>query len=47
MENKVTIKSLRKNLKELRQKHKTEIRSWVQVILFFVAYFFVIKFFNL
>ena len=47
MENKVTIKSFRENLKELRLKHKAEIRSWVQIILFFVAYFLVIKFFNL
>jgi len=47
MENLTAIKSLRENLKELRQKHGNEIRSWVQVILFFVAYFLVIKFFNL
>lgn len=47
MENKVTIKSFRENFKSLIKMHETEIRSWVQVILFFVAYFFVIKFFNL
>ncbi len=38
-----TIKNLRANLKELIKKYSPLIRSWIQVILFFVIWILICK----
>ena len=38
IKNEIQTKILRANLKELIKKYSPEIRSWIQIILFFVIW---------